>query len=48
MTTEKDGTQMPPKRQSNSADFKLQEVKHAAKNGNRAAERKFGVWSKKW
>ncbi|KAJ0023466.1 hypothetical protein NQD34_003365 [Periophthalmus magnuspinnatus] len=34
---------MPPKRKSYSADYKMQVVKYAAKNGNRAAERKFGV-----
>ena len=34
---------MPPKRKSYSADYKLQVVKYAAENGNRAAERKFGV-----
>ena len=37
---------MPPKRKSYSADYKLQVVKYAAKNGNRAAERKFGVSEK--
>lgn len=34
---------MPPKRKSYSADDKLKVVKYAAENGNRAAERKFGV-----
>lgn len=37
---------MPPKRKSYSADYKLQIVKYAAENGNRAAERKFGVSEK--
>ena len=37
---------MPPKRKSYSADYKLQVVKYAAENGNRAAERKFGVSEK--
>ena len=32
---------MAPKRKSYSADYKLQVVKYAAENGNRAAERKF-------
>lgn len=34
---------MPPKRKSYSAHYKLQVVKYAAENGNRASERKFGV-----
>lgn len=37
---------MPPKRKSYSADYKLRVVKYAAENGNRAAERKFGVSEK--
>ncbi len=37
---------MPPKRKSYSADYKLQVVKFAAENSNRAAERKFGVSEK--
>uniref|UniRef100_A0AAR2LC38 HTH CENPB-type domain-containing protein n=1 Tax=Pygocentrus nattereri TaxID=42514 RepID=A0AAR2LC38_PYGNA len=37
---------MPSKRKSYSADYKLQVVKYAAENGNRAAERKFGVTEK--
>ena len=37
---------MAPKRKSYSADYKLQIVKYAAENGNRAAERKFGVSEK--
>lgn len=37
---------MPPKRKSYSPDYKLQAVKYAAENGNRAAERKFGVSEK--
>ena len=37
---------MPPKRKCYSADYKLQVVKYAAENGNRAAERKFGVREK--
>lgn len=37
---------MPPKRKSYSADYKLQVVKYAAKNGNRVADRKFGVSEK--
>ncbi|XP_072220783.1 zinc finger MYM-type protein 4-like isoform X2 [Leuresthes tenuis] len=37
---------MPSKRKSYSADYKLQVVKYAAENGNRAAERKFGVCEK--
>lgn len=37
---------MPPKTKSYSADYKLRVVKYAAENGNRAAERKFGVSEK--
>lgn len=37
---------MPPKRKSYFADYKLQVVNYAAENGNRAAERKFGVSEK--
>ena len=37
---------MPPKRKSYTAQFKLQIIKYAAENGNRATERKFGVSEK--
>ena len=37
---------MLPNRKSYSADYKLQVVKYAAENGNRAAERKCGVSEK--
>ena len=37
---------MASKRKSYSAEYKLQVVKCAAENGNRAAERKFGASEK--
>lgn len=37
---------MPPKRRSYCADYKLQVVDYAAKYGNRAAERMFGMSEK--
>ena len=37
---------MAPKRKSYSAGYKLEVVKYAAENGNRSAERKFGVSEK--